>query len=99
MFDGGTQQEQIRQSGLRPAPAPVGAGREPVAAGTEEVDAGTDGRLDEVEIPEPPVTGEPAVDRVLEELRVALSRPLPDQVQAYEAVHRGLQGRLADVEE
>jgi hypothetical protein len=50
------------------------------------------------EYPDPPRTGDPAVDRVLDAVAGAVSGPLEEQLSAYDAAHRTLQDRLADVE-
>ncbi len=71
-----------------PNPAPVGAPLQP-----EFVE------LDELDVPEPPTTGDAEVDRALQHVRAAMTRPLADQVRAYDSVHRALQDRLADVED
>lgn len=47
---------------------------------------------------EPPQTGDPALDEMLRALAQASEIPLEDQLPVIEAVHRGLQDRLADVE-
>lgn len=51
-----------------------------------------------VEVPDAPQTGDPGVDGAVAALRAAVAGPLEDQVVAYDAVHRALQDRLADVE-
>jgi hypothetical protein len=58
-----------------------------------------DGDPEPVEVPEPPTTGDDGVDQALQRMAVAMQQGLPDQVVAYEAVHRALQDRLADVED
>jgi hypothetical protein len=50
-------------------------------------------------VPEPPVTGDPAVDGATQRVAETAGQPLDDQVAAYDAVHRTLQDRLADVED
>jgi hypothetical protein len=52
-----------------------------------------------IEVPEPPVTGDPLVDEAVRRIAAAVRHPLEDQVPVYDAVHRGLQDRLADVED
>lgn len=47
---------------------------------------------------EPPQTGDPALDEMLRALAQASEIPPEDQLPVIEAVHRGLQDRLADVE-
>lgn len=47
---------------------------------------------------EPPQTGDPALDEMLRALAQASEIPLEDQLPVIEAVHRGLQDRLADVD-
>jgi hypothetical protein len=57
-------------------------------------------------LPEPPRTGDPAVDEALQDLAdavraaedPAMSLSLEDQVAVLELAHRALQDRLADVE-
>ena len=50
------------------------------------------------EVPEAPLTGDAGVDEAVARLREAVAGPLDGQVAAYDAVHRALQDRLADVE-
>lgn len=50
------------------------------------------------DVPEAPQTGDAGVDEAVARLREAVSGPLDGQVAAYDAVHRALQDRLADVE-
>lgn len=52
-----------------------------------------------VDVPEPPVTGDAVVDEAVRLVAKAVLHPLEDQVPVYDAVHRGLQDRLADVED
>ncbi len=54
--------------------------------------------LDVDHVPEPPATTDPGLDEILRELAHASELPLEDQLPVIEAVHRGLQDRLADVE-
>ena len=49
-------------------------------------------------VAQPPVTGDAAVDAALADLATAAAGPLEEQVVAFDAVHRTLQDRLADVE-
>lgn len=51
------------------------------------------------EVPEPPVTGDPIVDEAARRVGAAVQEPLDTQVAVYDAVHRALQDRLADVED
>lgn len=51
------------------------------------------------EVPEPPVTGDPVVDDVTRRVAEAAGQRLDVQATAYDAVHRVLQDRLADVED
>lgn len=51
------------------------------------------------QLPEPPPTGDDAVDAVLAALEQIAGEPLEDRVGALEQVQRTLQDRLADVEE
>ncbi len=50
------------------------------------------------EVPPAPTTGDPAVDSALERLVAAAVGTPEDQVAAFDAAHRTLQDRLADVE-
>jgi hypothetical protein len=49
--------------------------------------------------PEPPVTGDRAVDAVVAALAAVVAEPLEDRLGVLEKVHRALEDRLADVEE
>ena len=53
---------------------------------------------DSMSLPEPPVTGDDAVDHAVAQLAQAVHRSLEDQVGVIDAAHRTLQDRLADVE-
>jgi hypothetical protein len=64
-----------------------------------------DGRVGHVDdgpqpaaVPEPPVTGDAAVDEAVAAVDGVLTLPADEQPPVYEAVHRALQDRLADVE-
>jgi hypothetical protein len=59
------------------------------------IDVGVD--AEPFEVPQPPVTGDPVVDEAALRVAAAAQQPLDTQVAAYEAVHRALQDRLADV--
>jgi hypothetical protein len=63
---------------------------------SDDLDAGA------IDVPEPPHTGDPGVDEALDRLARAVQGapdgPLDGQVGAYDAAHRTLQDRLADVE-
>jgi len=50
------------------------------------------------DVPAPPVSGDDVLDGALTELAAAATAALEDQVHAFDAVHRVLQDRLADVE-
>ena len=50
------------------------------------------------EYPYPPQTGDAEVDAAIEAVAAAVTGPLEDQLPVYEAAHRTLQDRLADVE-
>ena len=50
------------------------------------------------EVPDPPETGDPDVDSAINAVAAAMDGPLEEQVAVYEAAHRTLQDRLADVE-
>jgi hypothetical protein len=69
----------------------------------EGVDAAVDTDLDEpmdepIEVPDPPLTGDPAVDDATAAVARAVGEPLATLVNVIEAAHRVLQDRLADVE-
>lgn len=49
-------------------------------------------------LPEPPETGDPAVDAVVLALAATVEEPLQVQVEAFDRAHRMLQDRLSDVE-
>jgi hypothetical protein len=49
--------------------------------------------------PQPPVTGDQAVDAVVAALAAVVAEPLEDRLGVLEKVHQTLQERLADVEE
>ena len=49
-------------------------------------------------VPEPPATGDPAVDAAVRELALAAAGPLEAQLTGFEETHKVLQDRLADVE-
>jgi hypothetical protein len=51
-----------------------------------------------VTLPDPPRTGDDVVDAAVERLSRVATEPLEDQLAVYDAVHRTLQDRLADVE-
>jgi len=50
------------------------------------------------DVPEVPLTGDAGVDEAVVRLAEAARGPLDGQVAAYDAAHRALQDRLADVE-
>jgi hypothetical protein len=50
-------------------------------------------------LPDPPATGDPAVDAVVAALAAVVAEPLEGRLGVLERVHRTLQERLADVEE
>lgn len=50
------------------------------------------------DLPDPPLTGDPDVDEAIAALARAIPGPLEEQVAVYDAAHRTLQDRLADVE-
>ena len=50
------------------------------------------------DVPAAPQTGDPDVDTAIFAVAEAMSSPLEEQVAVYEAAHRTLQDRLADVE-
>jgi hypothetical protein len=55
--------------------------------------------VDAPAVPDPPETGDAEVDVALSRLTELVRGPLAEHVSGYEAVHRELQDRLADVEE
>jgi hypothetical protein len=57
-----------------------------------------DGGVELAELPEPPATGDEAVDQATALLARAAAEPLETQLPVYDTVHRTLQDRLADVE-
>jgi hypothetical protein len=63
---------------------------------TETVDVATPGGRGG--LPEPPVTGDPAVDDAVGRLVDLTALGLDDHPQLYEGVHRILTDRLADLE-
>jgi hypothetical protein len=50
------------------------------------------------DLPAAPQTGDDLVDAAVQRLSEVAAQPLEDQLAVYEAVHRTLQDRLADVE-
>jgi hypothetical protein len=50
-----------------------------------------------IEYPDPPRTGDAEVDEAIEGLAQAINGPLEEQLTAFDAAHRTLQARLADV--
>jgi hypothetical protein len=46
--------------------------------------------------PVPEATGDESVDQAMRDLALAATRPLDEQVAAFDAVHQSLQDRLAD---
>lgn len=48
--------------------------------------------------PDPPRTGDTAVDEVIDAVARAVSGPLEEQLAVYDTAYRTLQDRLADVE-
>ena len=72
-----------------------------VAEAATEDEAGAAEPVDEepaLDYPDPPRTGDAAVDEVIEAVAHAVRGPLEEQVAVYDAAHRTLQDRLADVE-
>jgi len=55
-------------------------------------------RAEAVAAPEPPATGDDAVDEAVATLRDVSAVPVDEQPAIYDAVHRALQDRLADVD-
>ena len=51
-----------------------------------------------LDYPDPPRTGDAAVDEAIEAVAHAVRGPLEEQLAVYDAAHRTLQDRLADVE-
>ena len=95
-----------RQPGLDQNHEPSGldraATRLVAEAATEEPDeAGAAEPVDvepALDYPDPPRTGDAAVDEVIEAVAHAVRGPLEEQLAVYDAAHRTLQDRLADVE-
>ena len=54
--------------------------------------------VEAIEYPDPPRTGDAEVDEAIEGLAQAIHGPLEEQLTAFDAAHRTLQARLADVE-
>jgi len=65
---------------------------------TDGDDGGAAAASDGSAIPEPPVTGDHAVDEATATLAAASRAPLEQQVAAFDAAHRTLQDRLADID-
>jgi hypothetical protein len=67
---------------------------------SQPTDGGSEQRVEAMpEItPDPPETGDAAVDESTAAVARAVAEPLEDQVRVIEAAHRVLQDRLADVE-
>lgn len=57
-----------------------------------------EGQTVQVEVTLPPETGDSVIDEMLRSLATGGHLPPEEQVPMIEAVHRGLQDRLADVE-
>jgi hypothetical protein len=77
-----------------------GEGSEPgpvVPAAGEPVDDPVEAAEQDLR-PEPEPTGDPAVDEAMASLAAAAGEPLEHQLAVFDAVHRTLQDRLADVE-
>jgi hypothetical protein len=51
-----------------------------------------------IDFPDPPQTGDAEIDQAISALAQAIGGPLEEQLTVYEAAHRTLQDRLADVE-
>jgi hypothetical protein len=64
----------------------------------EAESAQTDPSEAQIDVPEPPQTGDPAVDDAITAVAQAVGGSLEEQLAAYEAAHGTLQDRLADVE-
>jgi hypothetical protein len=67
-----------------------------VVESTNEPDAAP---VPDGEPPQPPPTGDQAVDAVVAALAAVVAEPLEDRLGVLEKVHRALEDRLADVEE
>jgi len=68
---------------------------------SDALDAGDAAGSDEEpapDYPDPPRTGDPAVDEVIDAVARAVGGPLEEQLAVYDAAYRTLQDRLADVE-
>jgi hypothetical protein len=77
--------------------APESSEREALEAPATPRGSEVDG-TDLPEVPEPPATGDADVDAALVRLAAAAGGTPEQQVGAFDAVHRTLQDRLADVE-
>jgi hypothetical protein len=71
---------------------------EPVPEAVPGAETDAVGQSPTAQIPDPPETGDPEVDRAIGDLAGAMGGPLEEQLVVYEAAHRTLQDRLADVE-
>jgi hypothetical protein len=81
------------QSGDTPLPSPT------VPSTDSSTHSSIDPPIDPgVALPDPPHTGDAAVDAAVERLSRVATEPLEEQLAVYDAVHRTLQDRLADVE-
>ena len=67
-----------------------------VVESTHEADQGS---VPDAGLPEPPATGDGAVDAVVAALAAVVAEPLEDRLGVLEKVHQTLQDRLTDVEE
>jgi hypothetical protein len=72
-------------------------GQEPEAVQDVDADA-DDADAEAIDYPDPPRTGDADIDEAIEALAYAVSGPLEDRLTAFDAAHRTLQARLADVE-
>lgn len=84
-----------RRCGGGPTPRPGRGSVAGVSEGTHDVEPADEHPDLQVEIPG---TGDPGVDAAIDRVAAASQADLEDQAAAYEAAHRLLTDRLADVE-
>jgi hypothetical protein len=70
-------------------------GAEDVQDSNDETD---DPEAEAIDYPDPPRTGDAEIDEAIEALATAVNGPLEERLTAFDAAHRTLQDRLADVE-
>jgi hypothetical protein len=95
------QPVSAEQSPLSPEPASQPAEEEPPVDGqvqNSDEDLADDPDAEPIEYPDPPLTGDPEIDEAINALARVVGGSLEDRLTAFEAAHRTLQDRLADVE-